>query len=358
MLARIRARQFRNLGLFDWSPAAGSNLILGRNGAGKTSLLEAVYLAATTRSFRTARPEECRRHGSEGFYLDLDVGESGRTRLELSVRPGERQRRVNEVELPLVEHLRQLPLVLWTAAEKELLTGGPEVGRRVLDRGVVSRNPTELRPLGRYRRALRQKRQLVASSRDLEALDGWNRVLAESAAEVISARARYVEFLDRALAEVMEEIDMGLPRPSLRYRSSPSMSEVTPDNCLAGLREVASREMELGRVLLGPHRDSLRFFWGDRELRSTGSAGELKAIGLLLVAAQGRVLAQANRDPLFLLDDFDTELDGERLQRVWTAFGPDRQVIVTSSRPADWRVLDFSARWKMEEGRLTSGEVG
>jgi DNA replication and repair protein RecF len=356
VLERIRAREFRNLGLLDWRPAVGSNLVMGRNGAGKTSLLEAIYLAATTRSFRTARPEECRRHDSEGFYLDLDVGENGRTRLELSVGPGERRRRVNGVELPLVEHLGQLPLVLWTAAEKELLTGGPEIGRRVLDRGVVSRNPAELRALGRYRRALRQKRHLVATSRDSSALDSWNQVLAESAAEVISSRAHYVQSLDAALAEVMDEIDLGLRAPRLRYRSNPSVKEPTAESCLAALRQVASRELDLGRVLVGPHRDSLRFFWGDRELRKTGSAGELKAIGLLLVAAQGRLLAQANRDPLFLLDDFDTELDGDRLQRVWTAFGPDRQVIVTSSRPADWRALGFSARWNMEMGRLTPGE--
>ncbi len=350
-LHRLRVRDFRNLESLDWRPSVGSHLILGANGAGKTSLLEAVYLAATTRSFRTPKAAELCRHGAPGFHLALAVGEGGRTELEYGWSGGERRRTVNGETRSLVDHLGCLPLVLWTAAEKELLTGGPAVARRVLDRAVVSLRPATLAPLARYRRALQQKRELLHLSNDRLALESYNEVLVDAAWEIQRDRRRYIEQLNLAVEAVRSEVELDLPPLTIEYRASPAAPSL--EALRSAWTSAAGRELEQRRPLLGPHRDALRFRWHDRELRQVASAGELKAYGLLLIVAQGRVLEAAGRPPLYLLDDLDTELDPERLAILWSAFGPGSQALATSSRPAVWDLDGVGGVWSMRKGALT-----
>src|SRR6185503_16791228 len=233
----------------------------GSNGAGKTSLLEAVYLAATTKSFRTSDLGACARHGEAGFHVGIEAGPSGRDRLELGWQRDERLRLANGHVAPLAEHVALQPVVLWTAAEADLLAGAPVLGRRIIDRGLVSTRPTALAVLSRYRRVLAQKRQLLASGR-ADGLGSWNELLAESAAEVVALRAAYVEALDAALAAVRERTALSLPPLRIEYLPSPRAGVRGRDAILAALERIAPRERERGTPLLGPHRDALRLLWG------------------------------------------------------------------------------------------------
>jgi DNA replication and repair protein RecF len=123
---------------------------------------------------------------------------------------------------------------------------------------------------------------------------------------------------------------------------------------IAALERIAGRERERGAPLLGPHRDALRLLWGGREVGDVASAGEGKALGLLLAAAQGKVVEDAGRDPVYLLDDADAELDRERLGAVWQAFAPVAQLLATSSRPEVWEGVFAGTRWSVREGRVSA----
>jgi len=293
------------------------------------------------------------RHGEPGFHVAIDAGSGGRDHLEIGWRRGERLRLANGNAVPLVDHVVLQPVVLWTAAEADLLAGAPALGRRLIDRGLVSTRPTALAALSRYRRVLAQKRQLLASRRG-EGLESWNELLAEAAAEVIALRAAYVEALDAALAALRERISLSLPPLRLEYLPSPRAGIQGRDAILAALERSAARERERGAPLLGAHRDALRLLWAGREVGTVASAGEGKALGLLLAAAQGMLVEATGRDPLYLLDDADAELDRERLAAVWEAFAPARQLLATSSRPEVWRPLPAAHRWQLSAGRVTA----
>jgi DNA replication and repair protein RecF len=353
-LARLSGRNFRNLEELSWEPDPGSHLLLGDNGAGKTSLIEALYALATTRSFRAGRLAECSRHGEQGFVLSGEVVGERRSSLELGLGPEGTFRRLNGGSASLAEHLAVLPVVSWTAADGEWVSGAPAARRRLLDQGIVGVRPGALLTLARYRRALEQKRRLLipGGSGDEASLSSWNEVLAGAADELIRFRREHVQALSSELEALLAESDLELPPISLRYRPSPAVGGQGVEATLAAFEQVRSREYDRGSPVVGPHRDELDIQWGDHPARRVASAGERKLLGLAVTAARARILTAAGRSPLLLLDDLDAELDSRRLAGVWSFFGRFEQLFVTSNRAAVWEPFEVDFHWLLACGKL------
>jgi len=351
VLAHLAVRDFRNLEPLAWRPSMGSHLLLGGNGAGKTSLLEAVYVLATTRSFRAAQIADCARHGAGSFHIQGEIESDRRSTLEAGWMDGQRIRALNGKVTPLAEHLAVLPVVAWTsAAEAEVLVGAPKARRRFMDRGVVGVRPPALEVLGRYREALRQKRGLLLS--DGAGIEIWNEMLAATAADVITQRHQYVELLKVQLAAVIEASGLPFPPIELRYRPSPANGLEGQTIIADALDRIADRERRRQMPLLGPHRDELEILWGGHEIRRVASAGERKALSLMLLAAHGRVMEVSERPPLYLLDDLDAELAPATVAAVWGVFREAGQLFATSNRPQVWLTLEVGKIWEMERGEL------
>ena len=351
MIERFSCRDFRNLEPLDWRPEPGPQLIIGANGAGKTSLLEAVYMLATSRSFRGARPAECCRRGAAAFFLEAEVAGERRARLGVGwSADGGLKRRVNDKSATLADHLSVQPVVAFAAGDSELLDGPPLLRRRLLDQGVVAARPAALAVLARYRQALDQKRRLLAEG--LDGLGPWNELQAVAAAELIGLRRGYAERLGASLTAVLEGSRLDLGRVELAYRPSVDPGEAGPEVILEALERARDAERRQRRPLLGPHRDDLQVLWQGRGLRRAASAGEKKLLGLALTAARGRLLESSGRPPLYLLDDADGDLDKQRLEAVWELFSAVPQLVATSHRPEAWEAVGGVATQWLEDGAL------
>jgi DNA replication and repair protein RecF len=370
----------------------GSHLVLGRNGAGKTSLLEAVYLAATARSFRTSQLEDCVRRdpqpaGSVSGMDDLVVQEtaaewgfvtraevSGPPLAELAVSWGKEGlvRTLDGKTVPLAAYLGALPVVIWTSREEEILAGVPERRRRMIDAGLVAERPERVALLARHRRVLAHKRELLR--RRQSGVEAWNRLLAEAGSSLQQARAQWVASLAARLAGVLERVARPLPPITLRYEPSPPTGLEGADALYESLASSAADELRLGRPCIGPHLDRLSIVWGATaeaegapDVSRVASAGERKTLGLLLAAAQAELLEAAGRTPTVLVDDVDAELDLEALEAVWRVlatgpspvgvWGAGRQVLVTSSRPEIAPRLAGVVAWALDGDPEGSGPV-
>jgi DNA replication and repair protein RecF len=352
ILGQLQARDFRNLEPLDWRPGRGRHLLLGDNGAGKTSVLEAVYVLATTKSFRTSQLAECVRHEASRFELMGEVEGERRVRLAMSWSGTEKRRSVNGKEARLAEHLAVLPAVAWSAEEVEVLSGPPTLRRRLVDRGWVRIRASGLEVLSRYRQTLTQKRRLLGAEKP--DLTPWNDLLAGAAAEIVAARHAYVEELERELGEVMDQVDLPFPQVQLRYRPSPRGALEGEEAIRRSLERVASAEIRKGIPLVGPHRDDMEILWGGRPVRGVASAGERRSLSLLLAAAQCRWLTRQGLRPLLLLDDLDAELAPRTLQRIWPILADADQLFASSNRGEVWEGLEVEARWGLSEGRMKS----
>lgn len=349
-LSSLKIHQFRNLDNTEWALLPGRQLLLGDNGAGKTSLLEAVYALATSRSFRTARLGRCCRRGGEAFFLGGSIDGSAATRLSLGWSSADGLRReVDGREASAKEYLDVFPVVCWSAGQGSALTGEPRLRRRLLDQGVVGLNPAALATRERFRAALAAKREVVASGRRAE-LAAWNDLFSSTAAELVRLRAEYAARLAQALKLVLEESELELPAVNLIYRPSPSEAAGGGERLRAALEAVAKKEVEGRRLLVGPQRDELELQWGGERLRDGVSAGEVKVFGLALSVARARILEGAGKAPVLLLDDVDAELDRGRLERTWRMLPRGLQTLISSNRPEVWKGLGGTPAWRLSKG--------
>jgi DNA replication and repair protein RecF len=260
-------------------------------------------------------------------------------------------RSLNGKSAPLADHLAALPVIAWTAADVEVVGGPPRARRRFLDQGLVGLRPASLGLLTRYRKALEQKRELLA--RGGGGLGSWNEVLAAAAAELIERREAYVERLSAELQTILSRLD--LPPIEIRYRPSPRDGAEGATTILAAFEKARPREVDSRSPELGPHRDELEILWGEHGARRVVSAGERKLLGLALTTARGRLLAASGRSPVYLLDDLDSELDPDRLAQIWTFFTGAEQIFASSNRPVVWEALEVGSRWRLDGAGLHPG---
>ena len=223
-LIDLSVRNFRNLSGQVLTFGKTTNAILGANGAGKTSLLEAMIVLGNLRSFRTTSLRRAVRHNESSFRLVGTVSSGGRThRLELIVKIGSpitRTLLIDGATADIERYLQLFPVFAITAQDRELVTGGPEGRRSMLDRFVFLLRPAHLDQLRSYRRLLQQRNAaLVGQSSDAE-IEAWEAPLAAAAAAIIEARARGAEILAERFAEVWRELSRGdQTKITIEYRS-------------------------------------------------------------------------------------------------------------------------------------------
>jgi DNA replication and repair protein RecF len=321
-LSEIEVDRLRNLVAVRLELPAGLTLIAGRNGQGKTSLMEAIYLLGTGRSFRTRSKNELVAWNGGPLRVAGRVhNRLGRSRLEVTVQDGERRLVADGGEQELDRFIGRLAVVDLTAERMNVIRGGPEERRRFLDRGVVGLRPSHLRSLGEYRRVLQQRNALLrgaggepGTARSAQ-LDAWDRRLVETGAELHLRRSEYAVALDGELDRPSDVLFGGDSRPRLVYRPSPPSQQGVDkkafmEDFLSRLGRTREGDLLHGHTGLGPHRDELLVELEGVDLRRYGSAGQVRAA---MVALKLGKLALLQREigeaPLFLMDDFDSHLD-------------------------------------------------
>jgi DNA replication and repair protein RecF len=323
-LTRLRARRLRNFEEVDLELPPGLTLLSGGNGQGKTTLLEAAYLLCTGRSFRTRKVEDLVSWSGGPLSVHGRVSaRQGESELGVTWDAGERSLLANGAKVGLESFLGRLTAIDLTLQRMDVLRGPPDERRRFLDRGVLGLDTTYLRVIGEYRRVLRHRNALLRREAVLGAgsteLDAWDQRLAASATALHLERRHYAERLGSELVKIGRELLPDGKVPLLCYLPSPSELDETADDAVEQLigerlERCRGRDRELGHTSEGPHRDDLRVELDGADLRRFGSAGQVRAAMIALKLGKLSLLGEASGEaPLFLLDDFDTDLDDARM---------------------------------------------
>lgn len=356
ILERLELSLFRNYEELALELQPGLNLLVGENAQGKTSLLEAVYLLGTSRSFRAAQDAELVSWGGESSRVHARLRRDDGVPRELDIRwtRAERGRLSREVlrnRLPvrrLSDFLGEVPLALFVPGDLALVQGGPESRRRYLDLLLCKLYPAYLGALARMQQVLRQRNELLRRKPAPPAVDlePWDRQLAATATVVSARREAAVAELGREADTFFRHLSDSPAELALGYRPS---GQGTEEEFLTALASRRREELARGTTLLGPHRDDLDLLLEGRSLRRFGSQGQQRSAALALRLAEARFLgAVSGEGALVLLDDCFSELDPGRRARLLEILAEWRQVFVTTTGrpeapPAGSTVLEVVA---------------
>jgi DNA replication and repair protein RecF len=352
LLRLIELESFRSLrpARLDLDP--GFNIFLGKNGQGKTNLLEGVYILASTKSFRTHQLADCVQHGTAEFMIAGKVERASLDRtLEIRWSAGGKKLKINGKETSILEYLGNLDVLSVSLDQLPVVRGGPSDRRRFLDRGIAQLKKIYLHKLAEFHRVLEQRNGLLARIRIRAAhpsdLEPWDPIYAEKCEAVSVERQCYVDRLNDALAEVEFSSDV----LRLKYvRATPPGEFSAVLEKLANLRPL---ELEKGRSLAGPHRDDLRISLGSQDIRRFGSGGQQRsAVFSLLLAAMRLYHAENARDPVVIIDDVDAELDLERLQALLRMLQNGPQVFLSSAKANVLELMASAKRWELRLGEI------
>ncbi len=341
-LIDLSAQSFRNLSDSGFRFSQSTNVVLGANGAGKTSLLEALVVLGNLRSFRTNSLRRAVRHGANTFRLTGTVSLNDRThRLEQVVEVGppiSRALRVDGAPVDVERYLQFLPVFAISGHDRELVEGGPDGRRAFLDRFVFLLRPRYIEELRAYRRTLRQRNAaLIVGSSDDE-IAAWEAPLASAAARVVVARQQGAAVLVDRFAEVWKELSMSASPPiTLDYRSEPWSGpseevEKVEDLYRQRYNETRTRDRQMGFTVDGPHRHDLSLKTDGRSVRYVLSSGQTKRVAAALrLATLAQVEKERNEQFPVIVDDVDAELDGAALTLLVQRLGNERQLFLSST---------------------------
>ncbi|CAA9531778.1 MAG: DNA recombination and repair protein RecF [uncultured Solirubrobacteraceae bacterium] len=334
---RLRLRDFRSYERADVELGDGLTVVHGRNGAGKTNLLEALYFGCTGRSCRTSNEREVVRFDASTARVEVDLrDEEGRGHaLAVGFSPGEAKRlQADGVAVERLVDVEMRPLVCVFMPDRlELVKGPPALRRSHIDQVIAASWPARSATRRAYSRALAQRNALLAAIRggraSRESLRAWDAELARHGIALRDDRAAVVDLLARRFGALAGALGLGTGA-ELRYR--PRSKAPDAGGLTAELAERVESDLERGFTGHGPHRDDVVFLRAGRELRAYGSQGEQRLALLALLLAERQTLAE-ERDtlPLMLLDDVMSELDPDRRAMLADLLRGGGQSVITTT---------------------------
>jgi len=353
---RLNISQFRNIENLSFSACDQVNLIYGANGSGKTSILEAIHVLATGKSFRSTKTAPVIRVGSNELTVFAELGEG----LTIGLQKYRNQKPVlklqGDKQSSWVDVARLLPVQVLDSTTFRLLEGSPKERRRFLDWGVFHVEPAFVDHWRNSRKCIANRNQLLKSSHpDLRQVRAWSVELAKVATMVDQARAGYFSRFIPVFQEVVNTI-AEIGDITLHYRRGWDAER----DLVEVLQDTENQDLKYGTTQNGPHRADIVVKHDGISASDVLSRGQQKMLVSALKLAQGVIQAEnAERSCIFLVDDLPAELDEGNRQRICRYLQDMKtQVFLTCVDYTSLRnSLDWGsevAKFHVEHGKITN----
>ncbi|WP_418832279.1 DNA replication/repair protein RecF [Phocaeicola sp.] len=335
-LKRISILNYKNLEQVELAFSHKMNCIIGKNGMGKTNLMDAVYYLSFCKSSTNPIDSQNIRHEQDffviqGFY-ETDDGEPEEVYCGLKRRQKKQFKRNKKEYTRLSDHIGLIPLVMVSPADSLLIAGGSEERRRFMDVVISQFDREYLDALIRYNKALAQRNTLLKSETEPEdaLMEVWEEMMASAGETVYRKRLAFIEEFIPIFQSYYSYISQDREQVSLTYQS-----HVAEGDLLALLRESRQRDRIMGYSLKGVHKDDLVMLLGDFPIKREGSQGQNKTYLIALKLAQFEFLKRtgSRTTPLVLLDDIFDKLDASRVEQIVKLVAGDNfgQIFITDT---------------------------
>jgi len=376
-VAHLSLHDFRSYPGLEVDLEPGVTSFVGRNGHGKTNIVEAIDYLSRLSSHRVASDLPLVRRGAtQAVVRAAVVRDERRAVLEVEINPGKSNRaRVNRGQLPRARELVGLVRTVVFAPDDLALVKGDPTERRSFadDLLVLHVGARYAGTRADYDRVLKQRNSLLRTARArggsagesmLSTLEVWDERLARLGAEIMAARSRLVDELNPLLGKAYEAVARGATRDdaTMAYKPSFELTDdaMTPEDLeqamLAEILRRRSDEIDRGVSLVGPHRDDVLCSLGELPVKGYASHGESWSFALALRLASYELLRATGDDPVLILDDVFAELDSGRRSQLAELVAGAEQVLVTAAVPEDIPEGLRGRRFDVADGEVTAVE--
>lgn len=327
----LELKNYRNYDRLIIEFSSGTNILYGDNAQGKTNILEAVYLGATTKSHRGSKDKEIIRFGENESHIRIhlvkqEIGHQIDMHLKKSRTKGAA---IDQIPIKRSSDLLGfVPVIFFSPEDLSIIKNGPSERRKFLDIELSQLEKMYLHQLSSYNKVMSQRNNLLkqlAYQRDLlDTLDSWDIQLVRYGSEVIRYRQRFIEDLNEIIREIHKNLTGKKEKIVLKYDYS-----VNYDEFLTVLQKKREIDLKYASTGAGPHRDDIEFLVNGIDIRRFGSQGQQRTAALSLKLAQIELVKrQTGETPILLLDDVLSELDSSRKKYLLDSI-KDIQTLIT-----------------------------
>ena len=302
------------------------NIFIGKNAQGKTNLLESIYYCCIGKSFKSSKDKELIKWGEENGFIKLVANKKYRdTQVEVRFSNSQKKEiKINGLPIRKIGDLiGEINIVFFSPQELKLVRESPDERRRFMDIDISQNNKRYFYQLGRYEKILANRNKLLKNSSSIdvvkETVDIWDRALITSAKLIAFERQKFVEQILPYAQKAHSYISGGKEELNLKYVCGCGivLDENFEKNFEKLLRKNLEKDFKLGYTSLGVHRDDIDIFLNGVEVKSFGSQGQQRTVGLALKLAELENMFNINGEyPILLLDDVFSELDLDRQRRL------------------------------------------
>ncbi|MEI6041838.1 MAG: DNA replication/repair protein RecF [Actinomycetes bacterium] len=317
-ISNLSLTTFRSYKSLELELTPGITTFIGRNGEGKTNIVEAVLYLSFLTSHRVASDQPLVQLGNPSAYIraktqipdrevlvELEINSEKANRARINQNPTRSQKEIFGV----------VQAIYFSPEDLDLVRGDPSERRKFIDQLLILRSPRMAGVISDYERAVRQRNSLLKSRAGNESLSAWDDQVANFGGEIIAARLLALSDFEPIFQEIYQEISSEKPA-FINYKSSIDEPLLDPTTNTAKILErmklTRSSEIERGLTLTGPHRDDLLLNLGNHLVKGYASHGESWSIALSLKLATYKLLLNDGLKPILILDDVFSELDEER----------------------------------------------
>lgn len=352
----IILQNFRNYVNLELEFDSSRNIIVGENAQGKTNLIEAIYMCAFSKSFRTNNAAEMVGFDSEIGRINAEiVSEDIEKNLNISInRKGKKMiMRDGKVVRRTADLLNNLVVVIFSPDDLRIIKDSPEKRRNFVNRELSQLRPNYYDNLHKYNEALKQKNSILKSGNiDEYVLDAYDDQIARAGYNIIKYRREFINELSKKAAEVQSFISQN--REELTITIDESISANNVEEMFQSLKDSRDRDIYYGNASSGPHRDDLIFNINGKDAKKYGSQGQQRTIALSLKLAEIKIARDIlGESPILLLDDVLSELDLDRQSFLINEID-DVQLFITSTEvhPLILEKMHDASLYRVEAGNI------
>lgn len=358
IIKRLELADYRNYATLDLEFDKGTNILYGDNAQGKTNILEAIYMAATTKSHKGSKDKEMIGFGKEEAHIRTYLEKEGvGTRVDMHLRKaGSKGIAIDGQKIKKAAELLGLcNVVFFSPEDLSIIKNGPAERRRIVDMELCQLDSFYLYNLNHYNKIVNQRNKLLKDMymnpelKDTLAI--WDSQLVSFGSKIVERRKLFVDQLNEIIYEIHKKLSGGKEELIISYEPDVAIEEFEKS-----LRYNQDRDIRMKQTSIGPHRDDFAFLNKDVDIRKYGSQGQQRTAALSLKLSEIELVKKIAKDtPILLLDDVLSELDSNRQNYLLNSIG-DIQTIITCTGLEEFVNNRFEVNkiYKVKNGVVTS----